>query len=280
MREEIDRVDRLLVRLLNRRVQLADKIGRVKREEKVNIFDPSREGSLWGKLDSYNRGPLSGTALCAIYREILSECRARQGGVTVGWVGSHDRGSWIAAVLRFGVRAMFGPAEDLVSLLEGILQGRWAAGVVKVNQVVRALRRRLSPWPLGQGVSVYEELRLPMGKKKAECFWVLSGGQSRCGRRLLLWCKEKEGKELLGELNRLFFEENVRCLWKQKMELARAWLYETEFSEDVDFVWGVGKDLSGFLTKVERGSVHWLGTYSCYELLSAPVVEENTEPTP
>ena len=43
LREDIDRVDEVLVRLLNERARVAVEIGRVKKEKGIEIYQPERE---------------------------------------------------------------------------------------------------------------------------------------------------------------------------------------------------------------------------------------------
>ena len=78
LRQQIDRIDQTILKLLNRRLELAQRIGKAKRMAQQPIFDPAREALLLKQLHAGNKGLLPKKALSAIYREILSTSRAVQ----------------------------------------------------------------------------------------------------------------------------------------------------------------------------------------------------------
>ena len=78
VRRRIDRLDRQLLRLLNRRAVFALEIGRIKRRRKWPVFDAHREASVLRPVTSENRGPLSERAIRHIFQAILCECRRRE----------------------------------------------------------------------------------------------------------------------------------------------------------------------------------------------------------
>lgn len=98
LRKEIDRIDREIVRLLNKRTQHALDIGRIKSAEQIPVFVPARETRVVERLHSLNRGPLPDASLRHIYREIMSAARAIEGGLTVACT----RASRAAARSKFG----------------------------------------------------------------------------------------------------------------------------------------------------------------------------------
>ena len=72
LRQEIDRIDDALVESLNRRAELARKIGALKANGAA--YRPERETEILRKV-SRTRGVLSGARLTAVFREIISACR-------------------------------------------------------------------------------------------------------------------------------------------------------------------------------------------------------------
>src|SRR5688500_14344105 len=72
IRREIDQVDENLVSLLNRRVELAQEVGRVKGRDQKPFFTPERERQIFEKLRETNPGPLQPRQLASIFREIIS----------------------------------------------------------------------------------------------------------------------------------------------------------------------------------------------------------------
>ncbi len=78
VRQRIDRIDRRLLRLLNRRAQLALEIGRIKKRRKWPVFDTAREAFVLRHIETANRGPLSARAVRHVFQAILCECRRRE----------------------------------------------------------------------------------------------------------------------------------------------------------------------------------------------------------
>ncbi len=77
-RAEIDQLDAELVRLLNRRTELARQIGTVKSRFGLPILDLERELEVLGRVRRHNRGPLDERSLIRIYRGIIREARSIQ----------------------------------------------------------------------------------------------------------------------------------------------------------------------------------------------------------
>ncbi|MEM5789489.1 MAG: chorismate mutase [Syntrophobacteraceae bacterium] len=80
IREEIDRIDSELLGLLNRRMELAAGVGRIKASKGIPLFHPEREEIIFNRLSTMNSGPLEEESLRSIYREILAASRLLQAG--------------------------------------------------------------------------------------------------------------------------------------------------------------------------------------------------------
>jgi chorismate mutase len=81
LREVIDRIDRLIVRLLNRRARCASAIGRLKREQGLAIYEPAREAAVFANVKAANGrsdGPLDEHAIARLYERIMDEARRIQ----------------------------------------------------------------------------------------------------------------------------------------------------------------------------------------------------------
>ena len=75
LRENIDQVDSVLVKLLNQRAQWALEIGEVKREAELPIYQPDREKAVLGRVQELNRGPLGHAAVQRLFERIIDESR-------------------------------------------------------------------------------------------------------------------------------------------------------------------------------------------------------------
>jgi len=78
LRQQIDRVDDLIVALLNRRLKLAKKVGSLKARNGEKVYDPHREHELLARLWIRQKGPLNNRELRAIYQRIFRASRDHQ----------------------------------------------------------------------------------------------------------------------------------------------------------------------------------------------------------
>jgi len=78
LRDEIDKLDKSVVQLINKRTLFAVYIGRVKGELGLPSYSPEREKEISEKINSYLEEPLTKSALQRIYERIIDESRAIQ----------------------------------------------------------------------------------------------------------------------------------------------------------------------------------------------------------
>jgi len=78
MREQINLLDQKLLILLNQRLRIALKIGRIKKEMGKRIDDPGREKEVLKRLNQKNKGPLKEKDLKKIFTMIMKICRKSQ----------------------------------------------------------------------------------------------------------------------------------------------------------------------------------------------------------
>ena len=74
-REEIDRIDGELLRLLNRRARLALQIGELKARGGLPVRDAEREREVISRTRVTNGGPLCEGSVARIFRRIIRESR-------------------------------------------------------------------------------------------------------------------------------------------------------------------------------------------------------------
>jgi chorismate mutase len=78
LRGEIDAVDRQIIRLLNQRASIAEKIGDVKSAAGLPVVELSREQEVVSKMVGLNEGPLPNASVQAIYERVMLEMRRIQ----------------------------------------------------------------------------------------------------------------------------------------------------------------------------------------------------------
>jgi chorismate mutase-like protein len=76
LRDDIDRVDEVLVRLLNERARVACEIGRIKHETGIAVYQPEREQQVLAHVRSVAvEGPLGADAIARLFERIIDEAR-------------------------------------------------------------------------------------------------------------------------------------------------------------------------------------------------------------
>jgi chorismate mutase len=75
-RKRIDEVDQQLVRLLNERSKCAVEIGHLKKELKMEAWQPDREAEILRNIVKSNHGPLDDAAVRRLFERIIDEARA------------------------------------------------------------------------------------------------------------------------------------------------------------------------------------------------------------
>lgn len=84
IRQEIDRLDSELLRIFNRRADLALKIGEIKKQLDLPIYDPSREKRIFDKMKADNPGPLDDGAIVRLFERVIDESRRLERIMTKG----------------------------------------------------------------------------------------------------------------------------------------------------------------------------------------------------
>ena len=75
LREAIDRVDEVLVRLLNQRAKYAIEIGQIKGVMKLPVYSPEREKQVLENVEQWSEGPLDPASVRRLFERIIDESR-------------------------------------------------------------------------------------------------------------------------------------------------------------------------------------------------------------
>ncbi len=81
LRDEIDQIDEVIVRLLDRRARCAYAIGRVKYAQQRAVYEPAREAAVLQHVREVNAalgGPLDADAIGRLYERVIDEARRIQ----------------------------------------------------------------------------------------------------------------------------------------------------------------------------------------------------------
>ena len=87
LRNDIDRVDEVLVRLLNERARCVCEIGRLKKEVGMEVYQPDREKQVLQHVRAIaSEGPLGPDAIARLFERIIDEARRLERRVVHGEV--------------------------------------------------------------------------------------------------------------------------------------------------------------------------------------------------
>jgi len=133
LRNKIDEIDRQMVDLLNQRAGCALEIGRMKSKGEKSIFAPERERQVMGAVLRNNNGPLSDKAVSAVFREIVSACRALEKPISVAYFGPAGSNTHIASIMKFGESTDFIPVNTIPDVFSAVEHREANYGVVPVE---------------------------------------------------------------------------------------------------------------------------------------------------
>ncbi len=141
-RNQIDAIDEKLLALVNERAQLARTIGNLKQGDP--IYRPEREAQVLRRLLENNAGPLSGEAVTAIFRGVMSNCRALEKELSVAFLGPLGTFSEEAANKQFGGLSAPVQCSSIDEVFRMVESGKADYGVVPVeNSTEGAIGRTL-----------------------------------------------------------------------------------------------------------------------------------------
>ena len=133
-RQDIEKIDAQIVRLLGERQACAKLIGENKMREGKNVFVPEREEELLRKLEKLAAEiPVPQANIRAIYREIISASVALQMQLPVAYLGPEGTFTHQAARKNFGGSVELQPKRTLVEIFDAVSRGQCAYGVVPVE---------------------------------------------------------------------------------------------------------------------------------------------------
>lgn len=136
LRQQIDKFDLQILELINKRASVAAEIGKLKNDNGEEIFSPAREEEVLQNVLQVNeksKGPLDGTTIRAIFREIMSGSRALQKLLRVAFLGPEYSYSHLAAIERFGQTVEYIGVASIPVVFEEVNRGHVDFGVVPVE---------------------------------------------------------------------------------------------------------------------------------------------------
>lgn len=141
LRQGIDGIDDEILRLINKRADIAHRIGEIKQG---NLYRPEREAQVLARIVEANPGPLPAQAAQRIFRELMSACLALEQPLSIAYLGPEGTFSESAARKHFGSAPQLMPYAAIDDAFRAVEAGNADYAVVPVeNSTDGAIGRTL-----------------------------------------------------------------------------------------------------------------------------------------
>lgn len=159
-RDRIDAIDEQILKLVNERAEHAREIGTLKGGGP--IYRPEREAQVLRRLLEQNKGPLSGEAVTAIFRGVMSNCRALEKELSVAFLGPLGTFSEEAANKQFGGLSAPVQCASIDEVFRMVEAGKVDYGVVPVENSTEGAVGRTLDLLMTTSACICGEVALPV----------------------------------------------------------------------------------------------------------------------
>ncbi len=165
IRDQIDAVDSDILRLLNQRVALAQKIGEIKEKyssEDAVVYRPEREAQVIRRLISENQGALSEEQIDVLYREIMSICRGAEARMRIAVLGPAGTFTEMAALQQFGSSVDIVLKARIDQIFKAVETSEVNYGVVPVENSSEGVVNVTADLLVSTSLVIAGEIKLPI----------------------------------------------------------------------------------------------------------------------
>ena len=141
IRNDIDRIDDQLLKLINQRGKLAIKIGQEKsrKNSSKHFHVPHREHLIIERITQSSNGPFPDESLKSVFREIFSATLALEKPLRISFLGPETTFSHQAAIKQFGHSSKFVANPNIESIFRQVEKGECDYGVVPVENSIEGV---------------------------------------------------------------------------------------------------------------------------------------------
>jgi chorismate mutase/prephenate dehydratase len=133
LRREIDKIDKKILELLNKRASKVIEIGKAKAVSNSDFYVPERESAIYKRLLQLNKGPFPNHAIKPVFREIISASLSLEMPLKVAFLGPKATFTHLACIKQFGYSANFLPQKDISDVFDEVERGKADYGVVPIE---------------------------------------------------------------------------------------------------------------------------------------------------
>lgn len=133
LRREIDEIDDAIHDLVMRRAQVAEALGDMKQDDRVDLVRPAREAVTLRRLAARHTGAFPVQALTRMWREMMGALARLQGPFAVAVFAPEDRrGFWDVARDHYGSSTPMVPVNSPAAAVRAVADGTASVAVVPV----------------------------------------------------------------------------------------------------------------------------------------------------
>ncbi len=160
VRKTVDKIDQKILELLNERAKASQKIGKIKVKKGQGVYSPEREKEILERLRGMNQGPMTDSAIDAIYSEIMSSSISLEKEVRIAYLGPESTFTHQAALKKFGKSVSYFPCLNISDVFAEVDRSRSDYGVIPVeNSTEGAVNYTLDMF-IDSGLKICAELYL------------------------------------------------------------------------------------------------------------------------
>ncbi len=131
--EELERIDRELIALLNARAKLTKQVLDALPAEEVVAESLRLDAAATAASVELNRGPLANPCVRTIFGELMSGIRATRQKLRIAYLGPEYSYSHLAALEKFGHAAELVPVGNIAAVFEEVNRGQARYGLVPIE---------------------------------------------------------------------------------------------------------------------------------------------------
>jgi chorismate mutase/prephenate dehydratase len=157
-----DEIDQTIVNLLNKRVEHAAEIGRIKHANGADYYDPTREAQVMAKIAALNPGPITNRTLHSVYREVISGSIALEKKLVIAYLGPAATYTHQAAIRNFGVSLEYQAIKNIPDVFAEVESGRADYGVIPIENSTEGAVFHSMDMLVESGLHICSQVYLPI----------------------------------------------------------------------------------------------------------------------
>ena len=159
-RDQIDRIDAEIVRLIGQRAEIAREIATAKSKENLPLYQPDREQQVYDKIARLNPGIIDDTSLKNIYREIMSATLKLEGSIQLGYFGAEGSFTHQAALKKFGRSLSLAPFRTIDDVFQAVQKKEIKYGIVPIENSTEGMVKATLDALVKYDLHIYSDILL------------------------------------------------------------------------------------------------------------------------